>query len=77
MSTDELTFSFLLLIESHSTAPKQKLIDMDGKATGTFVQERGLTYAVVPGAGHMVDFDAPATAIAALKTLLGERKLSG
>lgn len=61
----------------NSTAPNQKLIDINGKATGTFAQERGLTYAIVPDAGHMIDSDAPATALAALKTLLGERKLSG
>ncbi|UZJ56140.1 hypothetical protein CBS101457_005460 [Exobasidium rhododendri] len=40
--------------QGFSEPPTQALIDVDGKATGTYVTERGLTYAIVNNSGHMV-----------------------
>ena len=52
-------------------------MDTDGKIAGTFVSERGLTYAIVDASGHTIPFDDQGAGLAALQVMLGKRSFSG
>jgi carboxypeptidase C (cathepsin A) len=52
------------------------LYDIDGEQTGSFTEERGLTFAQIFESGHMLPKDLPKTGFAAVLNLLGKKDWS-
>lgn len=55
--------------------PTKALIGTDGKKHGTYVNERGLLFAIIDDSGHMTPTDSPASALALLQFMLGRREM--
>lgn len=53
--------------------PTRTLVDPNGKVAGNWIQERGLTYAIINEAGHSIPTDSPAMSFLALQVMLGRR----
>lgn len=56
--------------------PVKPLYDIEGKQTGSFTEERGLTFAQIFDSGQVLGQDQPATAFAAVLNLLGKKDWS-
>lgn len=63
--------------QGFTQAPTKPLIGVDGKRHGGYTNERGLLFAMVDDAGHMIPGpgDSPSAALALLQWLLGRREL--
>ncbi|PWN32961.1 alpha/beta-hydrolase [Meira miltonrushii] len=56
-----------------SKPPLTPLYDLEGYQAGSFVEERGLTFAQVYESGHMIPYDQPPYGYTALLHLIGKR----
>ncbi|EJU01828.1 alpha/beta-hydrolase [Dacryopinax primogenitus] len=61
--------------QGFQTAPGSSIASIDGEGGGTYANERGITYVELPGAGHLIPYDQPATALHIFKYVLGQGSL--
>ncbi|KZT61492.1 alpha/beta-hydrolase [Calocera cornea HHB12733] len=55
--------------------PSGSIGSIDGEQGATYASERGITYIELPGAGHLIPYDQPATALHIFKYVLGQGSL--